>query len=108
LLLRESRVAIIVIIIIVYSLCDRRLVAPVVYLSVKTIRCGGLLAGTQLFPYGGVILGLVPLEWGGLMFLFLVEYVCIFQGYDIIWVIKSEVLGEACSKDGEQGFGEEI
>jgi hypothetical protein len=79
--LRESRVVIIVIIIIivvvvvVYSLCERRLVAPVVYLSIKTIRCGGLLAEEQLFPYGGVILGLVPLEWGGLMSLFLVECV---------------------------------
>jgi hypothetical protein len=46
-----------------------------VYLSVKTTICGGLLAGVQLFPYSGVILGLVPLEWGGLMFLFLVKRV---------------------------------
>jgi hypothetical protein len=50
-----------------------------VYLSVKTTRCGGLLAGLQLFPYIGVTLGLVPLEWGGLMFLFLVECVCLLR-----------------------------
>jgi hypothetical protein len=46
-----------------------------VYLSVKTTRCGGLLAGVQSFPYSEVTLGLVPLEWGGLMFLFLDERV---------------------------------
>jgi hypothetical protein len=46
-----------------------------VYLSIKTTRCGGLLAGVQLFPYSEVTLGLVPLEWGGLMFIFLVERV---------------------------------
>jgi hypothetical protein len=75
--MRESCVVIIVVnnivIIVVYLLCECRLVAPVVYVSVKTIRCGGLLARAQLFPYSGVILGLVPLEWGGLMFLFLVD-----------------------------------
>jgi hypothetical protein len=54
---------IIIIIIIICSLSERRLVAPVVYWSVATIRCGGLLAGAQLFPCSGVILGLVP--WGG-------------------------------------------
>jgi hypothetical protein len=80
--LREYRVVIIVVnnnnIIIVYSLYERRLVALVVCMSVETIR--GLIAGEQLFSYSGVILGLVPLEWGGLMFFFLVDTCVSFKG----------------------------
>jgi hypothetical protein len=66
--LRDFRVVIIVvnnivivvnIIIVFHSLCERRLMTLVVYLSVKAIRCEELLAGAQLFPYSGVILGLV-------------------------------------------------